>query len=60
MAIAVEGADVVVMCMSRRYQESRNCRSEAEYTFKLNKTILPLMMEDFSPDVCLFFLLLLL
>lgn len=28
---AVETADVVVMFLSRKYMESPNCRSEAEY-----------------------------
>ena len=31
MAKAVENASVVLVCVSRRYKESQNCRSEATY-----------------------------
>ncbi|KAK7441514.1 hypothetical protein BaRGS_00040569 [Batillaria attramentaria] len=45
MADAVEGASAVLMCMSQRYKDSPNCRTEAEYAFALNKPIIPLLME---------------
>ena len=45
MAKAVENAAVVLVCVSQRYKESINCRSEAEYAYKLNKDIIPLMMQ---------------
>ena len=45
MAKAVENAAVVLVCVSQRYKESPNCRSEAEYAYQLNKDIIPLMMQ---------------
>ena len=45
MAKAVEDAAVVLVCVSQRYKESQCCRSEADYTFKLGKDIIPLMMQ---------------
>ena len=45
MAEAVENASAVLVCVSRRYKESQNCRSEATYAYDLKKDIIPLMME---------------
>ena len=45
MAKAVEDAAVVLVCVSQRYKESLNCRSEAEYAYQLRKDIIPLMMQ---------------
>ena len=51
MAKAVEDSSVVLICLSERYKESPNCRSEAEYTYKLGKDIIPLMMQrNYEPD----------
>ena len=51
MAKAVEDSSVVLICLSERYKESPNCRSEAEYTYKLRKDIIPLMMQrNYKPD----------
>ncbi|CAH1238555.1 Hypp5602 [Branchiostoma lanceolatum] len=51
MAEAVENSAVVLICMSQKYKESPNCRTEAEYTFQLRKQIVPLMMEaKYKPD----------
>ncbi|KAJ8391656.1 hypothetical protein AAFF_G00087970 [Aldrovandia affinis] len=51
MAEAVEKAYVVVICVSPKYKDSPNCRTEAEYTFQLRKEIIPLMMErNYNPD----------
>ena len=51
MAKAVENSSVVLICVSERYKESPNCRSEAEYTYKLGKDIIPLMMQrNYKPD----------
>ena len=58
MAKAVEDSSVVLICLSERYKESPNCRSEAEYTYKLKKDIIPLMMQrNYDPDGWLGFLL---
>ena len=45
MAKGVENAAVVLVCVSQRYKESPNCRSEAEYAYQLRKDIIPLMMQ---------------
>ena len=45
MANAVENSSVVLVCVSQRYKESPNCRSEAEYAYQLRKDIIPLMMQ---------------
>ncbi|XP_030828276.1 uncharacterized protein LOC100892829 isoform X3 [Strongylocentrotus purpuratus] len=51
MAEAIENACAIVMCMSERYKESPNCRTEAEYAFQLRKRIIPVMMEEYyQPD----------
>ncbi|XP_072020741.1 uncharacterized protein [Amphiura filiformis] len=46
MADAVQNSAVVLMCMSERYKESSNCRSEAQYAHKLKRPIIPLLMEE--------------
>ena len=51
MAKAVENASVVLICVSQKYKQSPNCRSEAEYAYQLRKDIIPLMMQrDYTPD----------
>ncbi|KAK6476774.1 hypothetical protein HHUSO_G23263 [Huso huso] len=51
MAEAVEKAYVVVICISPKYKESPNCRTEAEYSFQLRKEMIPLMMQrNYKPD----------
>lgn len=46
MARAVEQAEVVLVCYSRKYKDSENCRAEAEYAFEKRKQIVPLRMEQ--------------
>ncbi|KAK6183584.1 hypothetical protein SNE40_011037 [Patella caerulea] len=51
MAEAVEQADIVLICMSRKYKDSPNCRAEAEYAHQLRKRVIPLIMEKgYRPD----------
>ncbi|XP_025080765.1 uncharacterized protein LOC112556198 isoform X2 [Pomacea canaliculata] len=51
MAEAVENAAVVLLCMSEKYKQSPNCRTEAEYTFQQRKEYIPLMMQKkYRPD----------
>ncbi|GFR41275.1 hypothetical protein Agub_g1950, partial [Astrephomene gubernaculifera] len=45
MALAVEGAVAVLLCVSKRYKESQACRAEAEYAYQQRKRIVPIMME---------------
>lgn len=46
MADAVDGSQIILMCMSNGYQNSVNCNLEAEYAMQKRKKIIPLMMED--------------
>jgi len=51
MANAVEGAKVVIIAMSEKYKNSNPSRTEAEYSYKLNKPIVPLLVEkNYKPD----------
>ncbi|XP_078483665.1 uncharacterized protein LOC100182841 [Ciona intestinalis] len=51
MADAVENASVVVVAMSEKYKNSNPCRTEAEYAYKLQKPIVPLLLdESYKPD----------
>ncbi|XP_062617783.1 uncharacterized protein LOC134279406 [Saccostrea cucullata] len=51
MSLAIENAAVVLVCMSQKYKESPNCRSEAEYAYKLRKCVVPLRLEPrYVPD----------
>ncbi|KAH3809763.1 uncharacterized protein LOC127833536 [Dreissena polymorpha] len=46
MALAVEKAAVVLLCMSQKYKESPNCRTEAEYVYRLRKDFIPLRVQE--------------
>jgi len=51
MALAVENSAVILVGVSRKYKESANCRSEAEYAFQLKKNVIPIMLEkQYQPD----------
>lgn len=45
MARAVEDSSTVLICITEKYRQSLNCQAEAQYAFKLNKHIVPLIME---------------
>lgn len=45
MARAVENAYCVLMCVTEKYRQSVNCQAEAQYAFRLNKKIVPLIMQ---------------
>jgi hypothetical protein len=45
MAKAVEDSFCVLMCVTEKYRQSVNCQAEAQYAFKLNKKIIPLIMQ---------------
>ena len=50
MADAVENAAVVLVCMSRDYKESSNCRFEGNYVTQQKKPYLCIMVEEgYSP-----------
>lgn len=46
MARAVETSDFILMCVTEKYRQSLNCQAEAQYAFKLNKKIIPLIMQS--------------
>ncbi|XP_072023328.1 uncharacterized protein [Amphiura filiformis] len=46
MGKAVEGSAVVLVCFSKAYQASTNCRTEAEYAYNLKVPIIPLKVES--------------
>jgi arsenate reductase-like glutaredoxin family protein len=45
MAEAVENSFCVLICITEKYRQSINCQAEAQYAFKLNKPIIPLIMQ---------------
>ena len=45
IADGVEGAEVIIVCMSSKYQESENCNSEFKYARDNRKNIIPIKME---------------
>jgi hypothetical protein len=46
MAKAVENSFCVLMCVTEKYRQSVNCQAEAQYAFKLNKKIIPLILQS--------------
>jgi hypothetical protein len=51
MAHAVEQSSIIIICMSEKYKESPNCKSEAEYAYRLKKSILPILSQSkYKPD----------
>lgn len=51
MADAVEKSAVVLICLSEKYKDSQNCRSEAQYAYKRKRPVIPLLVQDgYDPD----------
>ncbi|CAF1349394.1 unnamed protein product [Rotaria sordida] len=51
MAKAIENSFIVLLCMNTKYQESKYCMAEAEYTFEKNVPYIPCVMEEgFKPS----------
>jgi male-specific lethal 1 len=46
MAKAVENSFCVLMCVTEKYRQSVNCQAEAQYAFRINKKIIPLIMQS--------------
>ena len=46
MAKAVEKSFCFLMCVTEKYRQSVNCQAEAQYAFKLNKHIIPIIMQS--------------
>ena len=51
MARAVESSDYILMCITEKYRQSVNCQAEAQYSFKLKKKIIPLIMQKGMENV---------
>lgn len=50
MSEAIEGSEFVLIVMSKKYQDSHYCRSEAIYASKLQRHIIPIKLhQDFQP-----------
>ncbi len=50
MANAIEQASCVLICMTSKYSQSKNCKYEADYVVQQNKPYVPLLMEkDYKP-----------
>lgn len=45
MSAAVENCTIFLMCYSKKYSESKNCKKEAEYAETRDKIIIPCKME---------------
>ncbi|CAF0806613.1 unnamed protein product [Didymodactylos carnosus] len=51
MASAIENSEFVLVCMSDFYKQSSYCQVEAEYAFKRQRNLIPLIMrEKYRPD----------
>ncbi|XP_011672445.1 uncharacterized protein LOC105442223 [Strongylocentrotus purpuratus] len=46
MAEAVEKADMVIACITRGYQDSQDCRTEASYAYECKKKIIPVKVNN--------------
>ena len=58
MAEGVENAAMVIICYSSAYKASANCRQEAQYTFRIQKPVIPVrVQEKYRADGWLGFLL---
>lgn len=51
IAVAIEGANVILFLLSPAYEDSRSCRQEVKYTVdRLNKRFIPVFVnKDFRP-----------
>ena len=43
---SVEKSFCVLICVTEKYRQSLTCQTEAQYAFKLNKKIIPLIMQN--------------
>ncbi|CAF1287187.1 unnamed protein product [Didymodactylos carnosus] len=57
MAHGIETSNTILVCMSESYKRSNYCRAEAQYAFKKNLNIVPIVLQKhFKPDGWLGFL----
>lgn len=57
MAQAIESSTIVILCISEDYQRNNYCRSEAQYAFKRQVKLIPVLAQkSYQPDGWLGFL----
>ena len=52
MAKAIEESFCVLICITEKYRQSVNCQAEAQYAFRINKPIIPLIMQNGFESTC--------
>ena len=58
MAQAIEQSHSIILCISEEYQRSNYCRAEAQYAFKRQLNIVPIVLQkSYKPDGWLLFLI---
>jgi hypothetical protein len=58
MAQAIERSQKVIICMSEDYRKSNYCRAEANYAFRRQREIIPIVLQKhYKPDGWLLFLI---
>jgi len=58
MAQAIEHSNAIIICMSEHYQKSNFCRAEAQYGFKRNVKLIPILLQEhYRPNGWLSFLI---
>ncbi len=51
MVQAIEQSLIIIICMSEEYKRSNYCRTEAQYVFKRQLKIIPILIEKYcKPD----------
>jgi hypothetical protein len=46
MADGIEHSYAVIICITEKYRQSINCQAEAQFAFKINKPIVPLILQS--------------
>lgn len=58
MAHAIKQSRLIILCVSEEYQRSNYCRAEAQYAFKRQLKIVPIVVQkSYKPDGWLLFLI---
>ncbi|CAF3982807.1 unnamed protein product [Rotaria sordida] len=58
MAQAIEQSYIIIICMSEQYRKSNYCRAEAQYAFRCQLKIVPILLQEhYQPDGWLLFLI---
>ncbi|CAF1266366.1 unnamed protein product [Rotaria sordida] len=58
MVQAVEQSSLIMICISKQYKQSNYCRAEAQYAFKRQLKIIPILIDNYyKPDGWLLFLI---